>query len=191
MPSFQFLLQPLPPRLPLPSSFTTQISHASDFVFHYMKGEGDCSEQHFLPSIFEMPTSLRPTVKVSDSERASTYPIITTLCQVFFLKNLEKKVVFFLSKLCTLTSPPPPARAQTPVVMISVTESGNYWTILFTPLARSELTRAHTPTRLQIPFSFRQEIRDFGQSVQPRRPRANPIAKIPLSPAVLCCASKT
>lgn len=131
-----------------------------------MKGEGDCSEQHFLPNIFEMPTSLRPTVKVSDSERASTYPIITTLCQVFFLKNLEKKVVFFLSKLCRLTSPPPPARAQTPVVMISVTESGNYWTILFTPLARSELTRAHTPTRLQIPFSFRQEIRDFGQSVQ-------------------------
>lgn len=60
---------------------------------------------------------------------------------LFLKKNLEKKVVFFLSKLCRLTSPPPPARAQTPVVMISVTESGNYWTILFTPLARSELTR--------------------------------------------------
>lgn len=63
-----------------------------------MKGEGDCSEQHFLPSIFEMPTSLRPTVKVSDSERASTYPIITTLCQVFFLKKSGEKGCFFSVK---------------------------------------------------------------------------------------------
>lgn len=50
-----------------------KISHASGSVRHNMKGEGDCPEQHFLPSIFEMSTSLRPTVKFSDSERAPTY----------------------------------------------------------------------------------------------------------------------
>ncbi len=115
-----------------------------------MKGEGDCSKQHFLPSIFEMSTSLRPTVKFSDSEKGP-YLIIITSRQVF--KNLWKKVVF-LSLLYRLTSPPASARAQTPVVMISVTESGNYWTFLFMPRARSKLTHPHTPTCLLSPFSF-------------------------------------
>lgn len=115
-----------------------------------MKGEGDCSEQHFLPSIFEMSTSLRPTVKFSDSEKTPTYLIIITSCQVF---KKSRGMVVFLSKLHRLTSPPASARAQTPAVMISVTESGNYWTFLFMPLARSDLTHPHTPTRSLSPFT--------------------------------------
>lgn len=58
-----------------------------------------------------MSTSLRPTVRFSDSEGAPTYLIIITSCQVF--KNLGKEVVF-LSKLHRLTSPPASAGAQIP-----------------------------------------------------------------------------
>lgn len=139
MPSSQFLLQP---QTQTPTASTTmQISHASDFVSHNMKGERAIAPNNiFSQSIFEMSTSLRPTVKFSDSERAPTYLIIITSCQV---KNLGGKKVVFLSKLYRLTSLSASARAQTPVVMISVTDSGNYWTFLFMPRARSKLAHPH------------------------------------------------
>lgn len=127
-----------------------QISHASDFVFHNMKGGCDCSK-HFLPSIFEMSTSLRPTVKFSWQWKGPYLPNHYNLMPS--LQKIWRKRLFFLSKLYRFTFPSASASAQTPVVLISATESGNYWPFLFMPQARSKLRHPHTLTQA-MPFSF-------------------------------------
>lgn len=112
-----------------------------------------------------MSTSLRPTVKFSDSERAPTYLIITTSRQLF-----KKNSAVFLSERHRLIPLPESARTQTPVVMISVTESGNYWTFLFMPRARSKPTPTHIHTPTQYSSTPPLLTTEFGSSKQPGCP---------------------
>lgn len=110
-----------------------------------------------------------------------TYLIIITSCQVFKINVGGIKMLFFCqNRLKSLSAS---TRAQTPVV-ISVTESGNYWTFLFKPQARSKLRRSYSHTLPFLPLhSPTDTLSEFGQSKQhcalwrslsPKSPRAPP-----------------
>lgn len=110
-----------------------------------------------------------------------TYLIIITSCQVFKINVGGIKMLFFCqNRLKSLSAS---TRAQTPVV-ISVTESGNYWTFLFKPQATSKLRRSYSHTLPFLPLhSPTDTLSEFGQSKQhcalwrslsPKSPRAPP-----------------
>lgn len=164
------------------SSSTVKISHASGFVHHNMKGEGNCP-QHFLPSIFEMSTPLRPTVKFSKWK--GLYPPNQENLKSL-KKNLAEKKVVFLPELNRFKSPSASATSQTPVVMISVNQNQAITGHFYSSPGLGQNSHTYTATHSASVLPDRHLVRAWTEQTA-LCPQAITAAKIPTSPLILFC----